>query len=59
MAMQNYSLVDLFHLPWLGFIRDRLQLGDLINCRKNVAAWAERLSEREASKKVAAEVAGS
>ena len=57
MATQNYSLVDLFHLPWLGFIKDRLQLGDLIDSRKNVAAWAERLSEREASKKVAAKAA--
>ncbi|ENH71395.1 hypothetical protein FOC1_g10007625 [Fusarium oxysporum f. sp. cubense race 1] len=54
---KNYSLVDLFHVPWLGFIRNRLQLGELIDSRKNVAAWAERISQRDASKAVSAKAA--
>ncbi|KAH7234621.1 glutathione S-transferase [Fusarium redolens] len=54
LAGKDYSLVDLFHVPWLGFIRNRLQLGELIDSRKNVAAWAERISQRDASKAVSA-----
>lgn len=54
---QNYSLVDLFHVPWLGFLRDRLQLGEVIDSRKNVASWVERITERPASKSVAAKTA--
>ncbi|KAF5693629.1 putative glutathione S-transferase [Fusarium denticulatum] len=51
---KDYSLVDLFHVPWLGFLRNRLSLGELIDSRKNVAAWADRISQREASKAVSA-----
>ncbi|KAF5672005.1 putative glutathione S-transferase [Fusarium heterosporum] len=57
LAGKNYSLVDLFHLPWLGFIRNRLELGDLLDSRKNITAWAERSSQRDASKMVAAKAA--
>uniref|UniRef100_A0A8H7TNM8 glutathione transferase n=1 Tax=Bionectria ochroleuca TaxID=29856 RepID=A0A8H7TNM8_BIOOC len=57
LAGNTYTLVDLFHVPWIGFLRDRLLLGELIDSRKNVAAWAERISQREASKMVAAKVA--
>ncbi|CAI6014000.1 unnamed protein product [Clonostachys chloroleuca] len=57
LAGNTYTLVDLFHVPWIGFLRDRLLLGELIDSRKNVAAWAERISQREASKVVAAKVA--
>ncbi|KAF4339353.1 glutathione S-transferase [Fusarium beomiforme] len=57
LAGKNYSLVDLFHVPWLGFLRNRLQLGELIDSRKNVGAWAERVSQREASKVVSAKAA--
>ncbi|KAF5560164.1 glutathione S-transferase [Fusarium napiforme] len=54
---KDYSLVDLFHVPWLGFIRNRLHLGELIDSRRNVAAWAERISQRKASKAVSAKSA--
>ncbi|VUC32401.1 unnamed protein product [Clonostachys rosea] len=57
LAGNTYTLVDLFHVPWIGFLRDRLMLGELIDTRRNVAAWAERISQREASKVVAAKVA--
>ncbi|XEV01409.1 hypothetical protein FSHL1_006696 [Fusarium sambucinum] len=57
LAGENYSLVDLFHVPWLGFLRNRLQLGGEIDSRKNVAAWAERITQRPASKAVAAKAA--
>ncbi|KAI7772281.1 hypothetical protein ACKAV7_014301 [Fusarium commune] len=57
LAGEDYSLVDLFHVPWLGFLRNRLQLGDFIESRKNVAAWAERISQRAASKTVSAKAA--
>ncbi|KAJ4246079.1 hypothetical protein NW762_013824 [Fusarium torreyae] len=57
LAGKDYSLVDLFHVPWLEFIRNRLQFGDFIDTRTNVAAWAERISQRAASKIVAAKAA--
>ncbi|WZH49483.1 glutathione S-transferase [Fusarium acuminatum] len=57
LAGETYSLVDLFHVPWLGFLRNRLQLGEVIDSRKNVAAWAERITQRPASKTVAAKAA--
>ncbi|PNP84102.1 hypothetical protein FNYG_02790 [Fusarium nygamai] len=53
----DYSLVDLFHIPWLGFLRNRLHLGEFIDSRKNVAAWADRISQRKASKTVSAKAA--
>ncbi|RBQ80956.1 hypothetical protein FVER14953_10652 [Fusarium verticillioides] len=54
---KNYSLVDLFHVPWLGFLRNRLHLGEFIDSRKNVAEWADRISLRKASKAVSANAA--
>ncbi|KAJ4328706.1 hypothetical protein N0V84_000898 [Fusarium piperis] len=57
LAGQNYSLVDLFHVPWIGFIKDRLQLPELIDSRKNVTAWCQRVSSREASKVIAERLA--
>ncbi|KAM0241491.1 hypothetical protein ACHAP5_007530 [Fusarium lateritium] len=57
LAGENYSLIDLFHVPWLGFLRNRLQLGGEIDSRKNVVAWAERITQRPASKAVAAKAA--
>ncbi|KAF5563953.1 glutathione S-transferase [Fusarium phyllophilum] len=57
LAGKDYSLIDLFHVPWLGFLRNRLNLGELIDSRKNVAAWADRISQRKASKAVLAKAA--
>ncbi|KAM0424285.1 hypothetical protein ACHAPT_010430 [Fusarium lateritium] len=57
LAGPNYSLVDLFHLPWIGFIKDRLQLPELIDSRKNVTAWWQRLNDREPTKVIAARLA--
>ncbi|KAF5248724.1 hypothetical protein FANTH_5794 [Fusarium anthophilum] len=57
LAGNDYSLVDLFHIPWLGYLRNRLNLGEFIDSRKNVAAWADRISQRKASKAVSAKAA--
>ncbi|KAF5723976.1 glutathione S-transferase [Fusarium mundagurra] len=57
LAGKDYSLIDLFHVPWLEFLRNRLNLGELIDSRKNVAAWADRISQRKASKAVSAKAA--
>lgn len=49
---QTYSLVDLFHVPWIRFIQYRLQLPDEIDARKNIKGWWSRVSQRAATKAV-------
>lgn len=52
MTLQTYSLVDLFHLPWISFIQNRLQLSDEIESRTNTKGWWNRVSQRAATKAV-------
>ncbi|KAH7110150.1 glutathione S-transferase [Dactylonectria macrodidyma] len=54
LAGKTYSLVDLFHVPWIGFIQHRLQLSNEIESRKNLKAWWNRVSQRAATKAVLA-----
>ncbi|KAH7112986.1 glutathione S-transferase [Dactylonectria estremocensis] len=54
LAGETYSLVDLFHVPWIGFIQHRLQLSNEIESRKNLKAWWNRVSQRAATKAVLA-----
>ncbi|KAH6950321.1 glutathione S-transferase [Ilyonectria sp. MPI-CAGE-AT-0026] len=52
LAGNTYSLVDLFHLPWISFIQNRLQLSDEIESRTNTKGWWNRVSQRAATKAV-------
>ncbi|KAH7137492.1 glutathione S-transferase [Dactylonectria estremocensis] len=52
LAGNTYSLVDLFHVPWIRFIQYRLQLPDEIDARKNIKGWWSRVSQRAATKAV-------
>ncbi|KAH7133838.1 glutathione S-transferase [Dactylonectria macrodidyma] len=56
LAGNTYSLVDLFHLPWIGFIQNRLQLSNEIESRTNIKGWWNRVSQRAATKAVLAKM---
>ncbi|KAF7552154.1 hypothetical protein G7Z17_g4510 [Cylindrodendrum hubeiense] len=56
LAGKTYSLIDLFHVPWIGFIQHRLQLSNEIDSRKNVKAWWNRVNQRTATKTVLAKL---
>lgn len=50
-AMKTFSIVDLFHAPWLQFL-PRLGLGDEIESRKYVSKWWSSISNRPSWKTV-------
>ncbi|KAH6997367.1 glutathione S-transferase [Ilyonectria destructans] len=54
---KTYTLVDLFHVPWIFFIQDRLQLANEIESRKNLKAWWNRVSQRAPTKALLSKMA--
>lgn len=55
-GVQECSLVDVYHLPWLHFL-PHLSMENEVTSRDNVAAWYQRMQQRSAWRKVLSEVA--
>ncbi|KAH7447868.1 hypothetical protein KP509_01G124800 [Ceratopteris richardii] len=51
---ESFSLADLTHMPLTHYLIGLPKVSDVFRARKNVMAWWERISSREAWKKVTA-----
>ncbi|KAF3044655.1 hypothetical protein E8E12_007674 [Didymella heteroderae] len=52
LAGQNYSLIDVFHIPWFASLITKLGYQSEVESRDNVRAWWARAEQRPAWQKV-------
>ncbi|KAK4936730.1 hypothetical protein LTR10_022454 [Elasticomyces elasticus] len=52
LAGNTFSLIDIYNVPWVSFLEQRINFGKEIAARKKVAAWWAKVSGRPAWRKV-------